>query len=93
MEYLVTAIVTPALTALLVWLIERSKQAKDDLREEAEDINIEVNSATMELAYATAVALKRGKPNGEVESAITAYNNAKKKQDAFNEKVKAKVIK
>lgn len=93
MEYIITAIVTPVLTAILVWLIERGKQAKDDLREEAEDINIEVNSATMELAYATAIALKRGKPNGEVESAIKAYNEAKKRQDAFNEKVKTKVIK
>lgn len=86
MEYLPT-ILTPIITSLVVWLIERSRIKKDDLRDEAGAVDREINSATMELAYATAMAVKRGKPNGEVEKAIDAYNTAKRKQEAFNQKL------
>lgn len=92
MEYLST-ILTPVLTALIVWLIERDRIKKDDLRDEAEAVNRDVNSATMELAYATAMAVKRGQPNGEVEKAVEAYKAAKKKQEAFNLKLQDKMIK
>ena len=85
--------ITPILTALVVWFIERDRDKKDSLRDEAEQVNREVNSATMELTYATAVAVKRGKANGEVEAAIDAYNSAKKHQDEFNQKLQQQIIK
>ena len=71
---------------------DSENEEKETLRDEAEDIDREINSATMELAYATACALKRGKANGEVEKAIDAYNEAKRKQEAFNLKLQQKVI-
>lgn len=93
MESIISSILTPIFTALVVWLIERDRIKKDDLRDEAEEVNREINNATMELAYATAMAVKRGKPNGEVEGAIKAYNEAKEKRDAFNQKLQNKIIK
>ncbi len=35
--------------------------------------------ATAKLAYATAVALRRGRANGEVEEGVEAYETARKK--------------
>lgn len=93
MESIISSILTPIFTALVVWLIERDRSKKDDLRDEAEEVNREINNATMELAYATAMAVKRGKPNGEVEEAIKAYNEAKEKRDEFNQKLQNKIIK
>ena len=89
----IAPILTPILTALVVWFIERHRDKKDSLKEEAENINYDVNNATMELAYATAIAVKRGKANGEVEEAVAAYNKAKKRQEAFNQKLQNAMIK
>ena len=84
MESVAAVFLTPIITGLIVWFIERSRAKKDEIKEEAEEINAEVNVATMELAYATAMAVKRGQPNGEVEDAVKAYNAAKKRMDQFN---------
>lgn len=90
---IITAIATPIITGLIVWLIERDRTKKDELKEEAEEVNADVNFATMQLAYATAMAVKRGKANGEVEEAVKAYDAAKTRRDKFNEKLQSKVIK
>lgn len=71
---------------------DSENEEKETLRDEAEEIDREINSATMELAYATACALKRGKANGEVEKAIDAYNAAKKRQEDFSLKLQKRVI-
>lgn len=92
MESYVATFLTPVLTGLVVWLIERKKTKRDELKERAEEVNAEVNVATMELAYASAMALKRGEPNGEVEKALTAYNSAKKHLDEFYMKQKNKLV-
>ena len=92
MESVAAVFLTPIITGLIVWFIERSRAKKDEIKEEAEEINAEVNVATMELDYATAMAVKRGQPNGEVEDAVKAYNAAKKRMDQFNEKMKNKMI-
>lgn len=84
---ILTAIATSILTGLVVWFIERNKTKNDELKEEAEEINADINYATMKLSYATAMALKRGKANGEVEDAINEYNKAKDKRDKFYEKL------
>lgn len=92
MEYLQT-ILTPILTGLIVWVVTHHRAKEDELKDEAEEVNADVNYATMELAYATAMAVKRGKANGEVENAVKAYEDAKEKRDKFNEKLQNKVIK
>lgn len=92
MEGIITAVLTPIITALVVWAIERDRTKKDELREKAEKINSEINVATMELAYATAMAVKRGKANGEVETAVAAYKEAKKHREEFLETLKNKML-
>ncbi|PWL49508.1 MAG: hypothetical protein DBY36_07780 [Clostridiales bacterium] len=42
-------------------------------------LHLELMMATAKLAYATAVALKRGRANGEVEEGVEAYEAARKK--------------
>ncbi len=84
---ILTAIATPIFTGLVVWFIERNKIKNDEQKEEAEEINADINYATMQLSYATAMAVKRGKANGEVEDAINEYNKAKAKRDKFYEKL------
>lgn len=39
--------------------------------------------ATAKMAFSTAVALKRGYANGEVEEGVEAYENAKKRYVDF----------
>lgn len=87
MESVITAIATPILTALIVWLIERARDKHDELKDEIEQVDREVNSATMELAYATAVAVERGKTNGELKKAKDAYNKAVKHQKELGQKL------
>lgn len=99
MEYLINLL--PAIiTGLFLYYWQRQQNKRDNqkckeekLRDEAEEIDREVNSATMELAYASAMAIKRGKANGEVEAAVNAYTKAKKHQEKFNQKLQQKIIK
>lgn len=67
----------------------RDKEAaeRDELRDEIEAVNREVNNATMELSYATAVAVERGKTNGELKKAKRAYDEAVKHQDELGKKL------
>lgn len=47
-------------------------------RVKAERLSMEMQLATADLSYASAMALKRGKANGEVEAGIASYEKAKK---------------
>lgn len=60
---------------------ERKKQ--EELRHKSEILRIDLLVATAQLSYATAVALKRGYANGEVEEGVKAYNTAIKKFREF----------
>ena len=63
---------------------ETDERAK--ARQKESLLALELNMSTAKLSYATAVALKRGHANGEVEEGIKAYNEAKKKYvDFLNE--------
>ena len=46
-------------------------------------LSLELQMAPAKLSYATAMALKRGKANGEVEEGIVAYEAARKTYLAF----------
>jgi len=46
-------------------------------------LSLEMQMATAKLAYAVAMAMKRGRPNGEVEEGIEAYDAAKKNYVEF----------
>lgn len=86
------ALLTPILTGLIVWFIERHRTKKDELKEQAEEIDAEVNVATMELAYATSIAVENGTTNGELKHAKAAYAEAKKKLETFNQKQINKIV-
>lgn len=53
-------------------------QKQHDERVKAERLSMEMQLATADLSYATAMAIKRGKANGEVEAGIASYEKAKK---------------
>ena len=87
MDTILQAIVTPILTALAVWLIERHRVKKEDEREEIEQVNREVNNATMELTYATSLAVSEHKCNGELHRAQEAYNTAVQHRNELGQKL------
>lgn len=87
MESIITAIATPIITALVVWFIERNRDKHDALKEEAETVDREVNNATMQLAYATAIAVEQHKTNGELKRAKAAYNKAVQHQNELGQKL------
>ena len=65
---------------------QEKRHAKEERRYEArkkrDEVAFDLQVATAELAYACAMALKRGKANGEVEIAEKRYDKA---MEAFRE--------
>lgn len=70
---------------------EADERAK--LRKESDMVIFDMSEAAMELAYATSVAVERGKTNGEMKRAREAYGKAKDEKDQFIKKLKAEVTK
>ena len=94
MEILFTGLVAAAAPSLVVALImlyinrkiDRHDAANTAFRErqvQAEELTMELSSAAASLSLACAVAMKRGRTNGEVEQAIQEYNTAKKNYYSF----------
>lgn len=54
-------------------------------------LRLDLEVATAQLSYAVAMAYKRGKPNGEMESAIDSYEKAMNKFRKFERKQIAKL--
>ena len=57
--------------------------ARAEARQRESLLALEMQMATAKLAYALAMAVKRGAPNGEVEEGVQAYESAKAKYFAF----------
>lgn len=73
---------------LAVWERRQTKKAKaaemrEDTARKKDALVLSLLVATAELSYAQVMALKRGSPNGEVESALERYNKAMGKFRAF----------
>ena len=89
---LVATILPSIIAAVVAYRINKKSDKRYEeskrIREEqikSEKISMEMQAATASLSYACAIALKRGKANGEVEEAVKEYNDAKKKyQDYIN---------
>lgn len=81
----------PGLIVSLIMLYWTREQNKKDLTQSERDgtakkkdtLEIALLVATAELSYATTMAIKRGSPNGEVETAIERYNYAMEKFRKF----------
>lgn len=69
----------------------RIKDHEEDRRQESL-LSLEMMMANNKLSYAVAMAVKRGSPNGEIEEAIVAYENAKEKYDDFIRRMAVKAV-
>lgn len=70
---------------------EERAEEKEKLREEADACRLSLLLATAKLSYAVAMAMKRGKPNGEIEEGIEQYEKAKERFREFERKLVTKV--
>ena len=71
------------ITSSVVFYMQRAQKKRDEKAEgkakakrTAERLSLDLQMATAKLAYAVAMAIKRGTPNGEVEEGIEAYEAA-----------------
>ena len=62
---------------------EKKIDHQSDVRRKECLLQLEIQAATADLARATAIALKRGTANGEVEEGLSAYAVAKAKYYKF----------
>lgn len=77
-------------TGTLIFYFQRSQKKRDDKKEALDEARkeeslllLELVMASAKLSYACAVAIKRGKANGEVEEGVKAYEDAKAKYYHF----------
>lgn len=101
MEAILTAIL-PSLVVSVFMVYFNRRQVKRDkdmderaqIRQQESLLSLELIMATAKMSYATAIALKRGKPNGEVEEGIQAYQTARKKYlDFINQQATTRIVK
>ena len=80
----------PSLVVSVVMLVINSRQKRRETERDRRQerilaarnresvLHLNLQMATAKLAYANAMAIKRGRPNGEIEEGIAAYETAKK---------------
>jgi hypothetical protein len=66
---------------------EREQKQRDELKEEVDEVNRDIGNATMELAYATSIAVESKKTNGEMKAARAAYKEAVQRRDELSFKL------
>ena len=71
------------ITGCVLFYVQRAQKKRDTeiearaaARKEESLLSLELQMATAKLAYSTAIAVKRGTVNGEVEEGIEAYEKA-----------------
>lgn len=71
------------ITGCILFYVQRSQKKRDEkedgrarARRTETKLLLDLQMATAKLAYAVAMALKRGTPNGEVEEGVKAYEEA-----------------
>ena len=87
---IVLQILPTLLTSSILFYLQRRQKRRDqemrekvDARREEAMLTMELQIANAELAYATAIACKTGKTNGEMTAAMQTYAEAKEKWLAF----------
>ena len=90
MESLIYAIAPSLLVGVIMALFNRRQRHRDaqmDARSEARKretlLALDLQMATAKLSFATAMAIKRGNPNGEIEEGVDAFESAKKRYLEF----------
>ena len=86
----ILSIASPVLVGLFLLFFKRAQDKKDTTYEENYKarckeslLSLEMITATADLSYATAIAVKRGYANGEVEVGIESYEKAKESYRLF----------
>ena len=87
------------ITGIIAYYLQRGQKRRDEQAEEHAEarkkeslLALDLNMANAKLSYACAMAIKRGKPNGEVEEAVEAYEEAKAAYYRFlNEQAKERL--
>ena len=99
MTELIQELITPVIVGILLALFQHENKKRYDAQDQRAElhkkealVNGEMIEATMELAYASAMALKRGKTNGEVEKGIKAYKKAKEAKEKFLKEISAEYM-
>lgn len=87
---IITSIVMAFFSRRMSRINKRREDDEKDKRKEAK-LNLDLTFASAQLAYASAMALKRGRPNGEVEEGIKAYNKAMETYRNFEREQMSKV--
>lgn len=80
---------------LAVWNGRQKQRDQEQLRREqarvkSERLRISLLVSTARLSYAVAMAWKRGKPNGEVEVGVAAYDRAMEEFREYERELMAK---
>ena len=82
-SYLI-GLIPAIITGVAAFYIQRAQKKRDmkvddrsAARKEEALLSLELQMATAKLSYATAMAVKRGAPNGEIEEGIDAYEKAR----------------
>ena len=101
LEIIITAVLPSLTVGILLAIFNKRQQKKASVIEEekkarleSEYLQLNLTVATAQLAYAVAMAVKRGEPNGEIEDGIEAYDKAIRDFRKFEKKqiVKGRVI-
>lgn len=86
----VISILSSLTVAVIVFYMQRRQKKADEAtenhtkaRKQEALLSLELSMANSKLSYAVVAAMKRGKPNGEVEDAVATYEAAKKKYYDF----------
>lgn len=87
---LCTAMLPSLIVSIIMLRYERRQKKRDDKNDrreqdriKSERVRIDLLVAAADLSYACAMALKRGKANGEVEDGVMSYNKAMDKFHDF----------
>ena len=93
------AILPAIIVAIVLYYFNKSMKDREDavdrraeLRKRESLLALKMQFANGKLTYAVAMAMKRGRPNGEVEEGIKAYEEAKSEYNKFINETHAEVI-
>ena len=89
-ERIIWAVLPSILCGVVMYYFQRHQRARDaildahaEARKDEARLQMEMQFATGQLSYACAMALKRGKPNGEVEEGVKSFHEAEEKYKKF----------
>lgn len=92
-DSIIGALAPGLIVGLVLYYWERRQKRNDakakgnaELQVEADLRRLDLEVATAQLSFATAMAIKRGHANGEIEVALESYNNAMDKFRRFERK-------